>query len=169
MNRLVAACLLLLSLLGCTDSPSDRPSPTGKTVFSFIDGSKKTLNDYHGQWLLVNFWSVTCPPCFEEMPTLNKLSNELAQSNLSIIGVAMPFDRPDMILQTQQSQKLVYPVSLDLNGEISSAFDNISIIPKSFLFNPDGRIVLEHSGIIYYEKFLQAFKQQQNIYQQGET
>ena len=46
---------------------------------SFItvnDGATHTLRDYRGKVVLLNFWATWCPPCREEMPALNRLSDE---------------------------------------------------------------------------------------------
>ena len=40
------------------------------------DGKLHTVRDYRGQVVLLNFWATWCPPCRDEMPALNRLSDE---------------------------------------------------------------------------------------------
>ena len=137
------------------------------TVFSFIDGQKKTLKDYTGQWLLVNFWSVSCPPCVEEMPDLSRLHSELNNEGFNVIGIAMPFDPPDMVVQTRQHKQLSYPIAIDIKGEANNAFGKIQVIPTSFLINPDGRVARKYTGVISYDGFKKELSQQQSVYKKG--
>ena len=42
---------------------------------TFLNAENKQLdlNDYHGNLILLNFWSTWCVPCKEEMPSLDLL------------------------------------------------------------------------------------------------
>jgi cytochrome c biogenesis protein CcmG/thiol:disulfide interchange protein DsbE len=55
---------------------------------SFVDvrdGATHTIRDYRGKVVLLNFWATWCPPCRDEMPDLNRLSDE--QRDAAIITV----------------------------------------------------------------------------------
>lgn len=43
-----------------------------------LDGRPVRLSDFRGQVVILNFWSKSCPPCLEEMPSLAELGHELA-------------------------------------------------------------------------------------------
>ena len=161
---LLLGILLLLAISGCSDEKPRTPSPDGSVVFSLINGQKKQLDDYRGTWLLVNFWSVSCPPCFQEMPALTRLHTELKSDNFSIIGIAMPYDRPDMIVETSHREQLSYPVAIDIQGIVTQAFAPITVIPSSYLVNPDGEIVWQHTGVITYDGFLQELAELRSAY-----
>ena len=161
---LVIGILLLLAVSGCSDEKSRSHAPDGSIIFSFIDGQKKQLYDYKGSWLLVNFWSVSCPPCFQEMPELSRLHDDKPSDDFAVIGIAMPYDRPDMILETQQQKNLSYPIALDIQGLANKAFGTIRIIPTSILLNPDGEIVWQHTGVITYDGFLKELAELRSAY-----
>ena len=36
--------------------------------YMLVDGSSGKLNDFRGNWLVVNYWADWCPPCIKEMP-----------------------------------------------------------------------------------------------------
>ena len=153
MTKLLSLGLLLIAITGCTQQETSLVSPDRTTVVSFIDGQKKSLAEFNGQWLLVNFWSVSCPPCFQEMPELSRLHDEMATDDFAVIGIAMPYDRPDMILETQQRKNLSYPIAIDIQGTANNAFGTIRVVPTSILLNPDGEIVWQHAGVITYDGF----------------
>lgn len=159
------ALALVLVLSACSDSDRSMPTPPAALRFSLLDGSKPSLADYSGRWLLINFWSVSCPPCFKEMPELVRLRNTLDPADFSLVGVAMPYDRPDSILEAGRKMALNYAVSLDLNGDINLAFGRVSLIPQTFLLNPRGEVVWQHAGVVTYEQIIELLDQQQDIYQ----
>ncbi len=132
------------------------------------DGSLeiKTLADYQGNWLLVNFWSVSCPPCFEEIPDLAKAHSQLDNPSVTVIGVAMSYDRPDSVLETTQRINIPYPVSFDLEGNIESAFGKISVIPTSFLVDPNGLPVEKYTGKVTFNQIKQDLMHFSKTYQQ---
>ena len=53
------------------------------------DGQKVSLNDYKSYPLIINFWATWCAPCKEEMPSLDKLSQNKKFRNLEILAVNM--------------------------------------------------------------------------------
>ena len=77
----------------------------------------------------------------------------------------MPYDRPDMILETQQRKNLEYPIAIDVQGDINRAFGIVQMVPSSFLLNPDGKIVGQHTGIINYDSFIRELALQQTDFQ----
>jgi len=147
-------CLMALVLvISACESASQFPAP-GNIAFTFINSEKKLLHDYQGNWLLINFWSVSCPPCFEEIPDLQRFY----QDGHKVIGVAMPFDRPDSLMAAVKQTKIDYPVAIDLEGKINQAFDSVTVIPSSFLITPEGRIVKHFTGKVSYDQLTQTIQ-----------
>ncbi len=116
--------------------------------FKIIDGRKLSLEQYRGKPVLIDFWSTNCASCLKELPDLIALYNKFSHEGFEIIGVAMPYDRPDLILQSAEKHKIPYPVSLDIDGEIAQAFGGIQVTPTHFLISPDGNIVDHIIGTI---------------------
>lgn len=67
------------------DSPREAPA------FSLPDreGVVHSLAELSGRPVLLNFWASWCPPCLDEMPSLQKLANELAGTDLVIVAVTL--------------------------------------------------------------------------------
>src|SRR4029079_13453119 len=42
-----------------------------------VNGGKVPLSDYRGKTVVLNFWTTTCQPCLEEMPSLAELAKVL--------------------------------------------------------------------------------------------
>ena len=59
--------------------------PRQLTDFTFLDGSGRslTLKDFRGTFILINVWATWCPPCKEEMASLDHLALLLVIWNAS--------------------------------------------------------------------------------------
>ena len=57
------------------------------------DGSGLSLSDYAGKYVLLNFWATWCPPCVEEIPSLNALHDQLSDGGLVVLGVSVDEDK----------------------------------------------------------------------------
>lgn len=68
-------------------------------TLQLIDGKKLKLSTLQGKPILITFWATSCPGCIKEMPHLIELYNELHPRGLEIIGIAMPQDRPDYVME----------------------------------------------------------------------
>src|SRR5207245_60725 len=57
-----------------------------------LQGAEVDLESYRGHVVLVNFWATWCPPCVEEMPSLERLHRALAGEGLVVLGVSIDDD-----------------------------------------------------------------------------
>ena len=149
-RRLVAlfggGALLLAAGFGAMPWFVTRPRPAPDVQFTLLNGSQPHLADLRGRIVLVSFWSTTCAPCMQEMPTLIDFHRRNAAAGLTTIAVAMKHDRPDLVLGVAQRRALPFDVALDVQGEIAHAFFRTEVTPTKYLVDPQGRIVRTHVG-----------------------
>ena len=113
--------------------------------------------DYEGKIILLNFWATWCKPCIEEMPSFNNLSQKY-KDKFIIIGILFERNKDkkelnDFIIK----YKIKFPITLgEENFRIAKAFDDVSMIPESFLFDKNGKLVKKFLGKIE-EKDLEFF------------
>ena len=57
----------------------------------FIDGDGRelTLEDFRGRVVLLNMWATWCPPCREEMPTLDRLQASLGGTDFHVLPLSI--------------------------------------------------------------------------------
>jgi thiol-disulfide isomerase/thioredoxin len=72
------------------------------------DGKKRTLKEWSGRPLMVNYWATWCGPCRREIPLLNKLRQDRAAQKLEIIGIAVDFR--DDVLKYAKATTISYPL-----------------------------------------------------------
>lgn len=131
--------------------------------FNFTDTKGKThqLSDYTGKWVLVNFWAPWCPRCKMEFPDLNDMD---ARNDFVVIGVVMDYGiDQNSALSTIQRYSLRFPNVLGGNrrepGNPAMQVGPVDYYPTSYLYAPNGEIVMFVPGVISKQK-LTAFMSQ---------
>lgn len=111
-----------------------------------INGKKISLASLRGNPLLITFWATSCSGCVKEMPHLVELHNKYHTQGLRIIGISMPYDRPDHVMKMAKQKQLPYIIAMDINKQATKAFGGVRLTPTSFLIGPDGTIVRHKIG-----------------------
>ena len=126
------------------------PQPMPAVSFTLTDGRLIQAAELRGSAVLVNFWSVSCNICLRDMPRLSALHEGL--EHFTVIGVAAPYDPPPAVMETVNRLQPVYPVALDVQGEIARAFGGVDSTPTSFLIDRDGNIQYTERGALDEER-----------------
>ena len=82
--------------------------------YVLVDGSSGKLNDFRGNWLVVNYWADWCPPCIKEMPELSKFYNA---NKDSVLVLAYNFDRLEGEELSDQIQRFGVDIPSIINGD----------------------------------------------------
>jgi len=69
-----------------------------------------------------------------------------------LIAVAMPYDPPALVQEFTQRRGVPYPVALDVQGKLTTAFGGVPYVPAAFLIAPNGNIVLNSTGRLDTDK-----------------
>ena len=105
-----------------------------------LEGKPWTLQGLHGKVVLVNFWATWCPPCRKEMPDLDKLYQEFKDRGLLILAIS---DEDISKIQPFIAEHhYTYPILLDPGSNVHKLFV-VEGIPKSFLYDRDGKLAAE--------------------------
>lgn len=121
-----------------------------------LNGKVHKLADYKGKWVLVNFWATWCPPCLEEIPDLIALHE--GKRNLAVIGIALDSKDQKEIRAFAEDNLMSYPLVLG-DEKIASQFGKADVLPSTFIYNPQGKLVKVQRGLItkgFVEKLIQA-------------
>ncbi len=127
-----------------------------------LDGATGWLNseplgpaELRGHVVLVNFWTLTCINWLRQEPYVRAWSQAYRNDGLIVIGVHTPefsFEQEiDRVRQATKDFAIDYPVALDNDYEIWSAFDN-HYWPALYFVDADGAIHDHHFGEGRYEQ-----------------
>jgi thiol-disulfide isomerase/thioredoxin len=116
-----------------------------KLTLTDIHGVSRSVADYRGQVLLVNLWATWCPPCKEEMPTLESFYNKYKEQGFAVVGINDGDPTKD-VLQFVKDYRLTFPVWLDPTYMATEqAFKSINL-PTSYVIDRNGVVQLQWVG-----------------------
>ncbi len=116
-----------------------------------LDGQKWTLRDLRGKVVLVNFWATWCPPCRKEMPDLDALYKRFKGQGFVVLAISD--EREGTVKSFLEKHKVEYPVLLDSGDFVHKQFA-VNGIPKSYLYDRNGKLVAEAMDMRTKEQFL---------------
>lgn len=89
-----------------------RTDPIGdalqKAKFADLHGKSRSLSEWRGTLLVVNFWATWCSPCLEEIPLLMATRRLHAERKLEIVGIAI--DQEAKVAQFAAKMQIDYPI-----------------------------------------------------------
>ncbi len=124
------------------------PQPLQLDLYS-ATGEHVVRRDYRGKVTVVNFWATWCPPCVEEIPSLNNLRKKMQGKNFELISVNYAEDK-QVIDKFLQRVNVDFPVLLDTSGRVSVDWGVIAY-PSTFVIGPDGTIVYGVNAAIHWD------------------
>ena len=114
-----------------------------------MDGKKINLEDYRGKVVLLDFWSIRCAPCIQEMPHVRKMYDKYKDKGFEVIGIAAEDEAAKQrIVAITKRQGANWPQVLDKSSAASISYHTlykISALPTVWLLNKDGEIVDKHA------------------------
>jgi peroxiredoxin len=105
-----------------------------------LDGQMVSLADYRGKVVLLNIWATWCPPCVEEMPSMEKLYQMLKAEGFEILAVSMDESGGQAVRPFMKKHKLNFPALTDTEGALKNLYQTTGV-PESFIIDKDGIIV----------------------------
>jgi len=130
---------------------------------TLLNGNKISLSDYKGKLVLLNFWSINCAPCREEMPALQTLWDKFKVQGLVILAISVDRSSPKIVEQYIQNAELTFPVVLDSNSKIRKQYE-VSALPMTYIIGRDGKFIAKAIGLrrwsstasyLFFKKLLQ--------------
>lgn len=116
-------------------------------TFPDLNGQRVTLFDHRGKVVLVNIWATWCPPCRQEMPSMQRLYEKFRGKNLEILAVSIDSNGREAVDPFMRKIDLTFPVLLDPKETIKPLY-GITGVPESFIVDKEGILVKKIIGPI---------------------
>jgi len=114
------------------------------------DGVRRSIAEWDGRALMINFWATWCPPCRREIPLLNELQARYAPRGFQVVGIAVDF-REDVLAYMRETP-IDYPVLIGEQDALDAAraFGMETMgFPFTVFTDSRGRIVTVHLGELH--------------------
>ena len=139
--RPLMVCMLALSLSATGNAAAGELSPVTATSplvlhLPDLEGQVQALETLRGKLVLVNFWASWCTPCITEMPSIQRLADDMGDRTFAVVGVNVG-EGESRVRAMVERLGLDFPILLDKD---SAAFERlrISVLPTTYLLDGDG-------------------------------
>lgn len=107
-----------------------------------LDGNLVGLGDFHGKYVLLDFWGSGCGPCRMESPNLLRNYKEYRDKGFEIISISFDKNREDWA-NAVKKDSMIWNTVCDLNGGDGDVIMTYKVyfLPSYFLIDPDGVII----------------------------
>ncbi len=147
---------LVVSGTACDSGYSDQEESSGNAVavrqappsmgsqapdFQLIDlqGNWQALPDYRGKVVLLNFWATWCGPCRVEMPSMERVYQDLKDEGFAILAISSDPQGSIVTRPFVASQGLTFPILHDSDYRVSGSY-GVRTLPMSFLIDRNGTL-----------------------------
>ena len=121
-------------------------------------GKRLRLGDLKGKVVFLNFWASWCLPCIEEMPSMEKLHQELEKDGLVIWAVNFR-EGSEPVTEFFINHYLTFTPVLDRDGKVAELYQAWGL-PASVIVDKHGEIAARAVGSRdwHSEEALQLFR-----------
>jgi peroxiredoxin len=122
-------------------------------------GKQVSLSTLRGKVIFLNFWATWCPPCVQEMPTMEKLHQELGPKGLMVLAIDYREDAKD-VKEFFKRHKLTFTALLDFDAKVAESYQAWGL-PMTVIVNKRGEIVgkVRGSREWYSKEAIEFFEQ----------
>jgi len=108
--------------------------------FSIVTESGKTVtrSDFGGKLLVLNFWASWCPPCIEELPSLNEFAKQYANQGVVVLGVSI--DKNEKLYRNfLKTRQVAFATARDPENNIGASYGTFQL-PETYLIDINGKV-----------------------------
>lgn len=118
-----------------------------------LEGRKRSLEEWRGKVVVLNFWATWCPPCREEIPLFIALQKRHGGDGIQFLGIAI--DRKEDVADFYASTGMNYPTLIGDDGtmELMRRYGNKrGSLPFSVVIDHRGEIITRKLGAFRREE-----------------
>jgi peroxiredoxin len=138
ISLLLLVVSLALAMAACGQGPKvatvGQPAPD----FTLVDlqGKTWTLSELKGRVVFVNFWATWCPPCREEMPSLQRLLGLLPADKFVMLAI-LNKDDPAQARNFAAKLGLTMPILDDQSNTAGKKY-GLTGVPETYIVDKQG-------------------------------
>ncbi|MGK2933183.1 MAG: TlpA family protein disulfide reductase [Solirubrobacterales bacterium] len=124
------------------------------TLPTLPPGDEASIEDFRGDWVLLNVWASWCVPCRDESPALERFERD-NRGAITVLGV----DTRDLsgdAMDFLEEYGITYAQVRDASGDYADDLRTTGV-PESFLIDPEGKVAAHFSGPFQTEAEIERF------------
>ena len=135
----LASAVLALAFVSCNKDPGPQVGmPAPDFTLPDLEGKLHGLADFRGRVVVLNFWATWCPPCIDEMPSLERLHQAMADRGVAVIAVSVDERFSDVPAFVKRFD-LTFSVLYDEGKKVSRKYQTFKY-PETYILDREGRL-----------------------------
>lgn len=106
-----------------------------------VEEQPVALESFKGKVILLNFWATWCPPCIKEMPSMERLRNQLSGKPFEVVAINVG-ESPTTVssFMLELDTELTFPILLDQDAK---SFGQLGLrgLPMTLILDHEGNII----------------------------
>lgn len=142
----ILVCITMIVSSWCSSGPGPAVQGQPAPEFTFRDqsGRGRSLSELRGKVVLVNFWATWCPPCLDEMPSMQQLQRRMANQPFEMLALSVD-DSWQTVNRFMKNNAFTLPVYADFDKRISTLYGT-HMWPETYIVDKKGRIAYKVVG-----------------------
>ena len=148
-RRWCATGFVLAALVGCDKPAAPAVFAEGQAfppfMLALLTGDEAKAARLQGKLLVLNIWATWCPPCREEMPSLDRLDKTLDSKRFAVVGLSID---ADTLLATEflLQHRISFTNFFDKDGAVTRQL-SLKAYPETFVIAPDRTLLRRMTGL----------------------
>ena len=131
-------------------SPAEPTMKRPDFTLPALDGTRRSIDEWDGEVVVLNFWATWCTPCRKEIPLFSQLQDEFSDDGIRFLGVAI--DDPEPVRGFLAEVPMSYPTLYGMESalDVAAAYGNDrGTLPYTVIIGRDGDILQRFSGELH--------------------
>ena len=112
-----------------------------------VNGKPRSLSEFRGKWVIVNYWATWCPPCLDEIPDLVEFHEKHKDKDAVVLGINFEAVDPEYLQEFVDTHFMSYPV-LSMEPVTVTPLGPVLGLPTTYIISPQGERVARQEGPI---------------------
>lgn len=124
----------------------DTPRPALESGFQDAQGQSMSLARFRGKVVFLNFWATWCPPCREEMPSIDRLAGITKNDGIAVVALSTDRGGRDPVRRFYDKIGIKnLPIYVDRRGKMPREAAILGL-PVTVILDREGREVARLTG-----------------------
>jgi cytochrome c biogenesis protein CcmG, thiol:disulfide interchange protein DsbE len=144
-------CLAFLLLVACGQRAKmaeiGQPAPGFKLVDT--NGTTWNLEDLKGKVVFLNFWATWCPPCRQELPSMQRVHATMPADTFVMLTI-LSNDDPAIASSLAAKIGATFPILIDPKNKAAQAY-GLTGVPETYIIDKQGMLREKFIGAIQWD------------------
>ncbi|PQO37932.1 redoxin family protein [Blastopirellula marina] len=126
---------------------------------TWLNTEAKSLEDFRGKYVLLDFWFIGCGPCERDLPSVHAAYQAYQDLGFTVVSMHISGQPVEAVREYAQKHEMDYPIFVDgAAGTVTQAFRDLGVVgfPTYILLDPDGKII--HNDMVAVDYSLRMEK-----------